>query len=132
MDLIGVIILVIILLIALAVAAAGIIFCRRRPEWYFKALGIIGFLLGIIAFLTIVIGVLTSNDPFKVIFVQIGVAVGLAISLFWVAMLIEAALYEKKDNERLLWVIIIIFTNLIGALIYLLARRPQRISETGK
>jgi hypothetical protein len=42
--------------------------------------------------------------------------------VFWIRMLIEAA----TGNTRLVWVIIIVFTHIVGALIYYFVRRPQR------
>jgi len=49
---------------------------------------------------------------------------------FWVWMLIDCATRESEQgNTKLVWVIIIVFTNFIGALIYYFVRRPQRWAE---
>ena len=49
---------------------------------------------------------------------------------FWVWMLIDCATKESEQgNTKLVWVIIIVFANFIGALIYYFARRPQRWAE---
>jgi len=54
-------------------------------------------------------------------------------AVFWVWMLIECATRESSEgNDKLVWIIIIIFTHWTGALIYLLVRRPKRIEELGK
>jgi hypothetical protein len=45
---------------------------------------------------------------------------------FWVTMLIEAATKETDPNDRLIWVLIIVLTTIIGALIYFFVRRPVR------
>jgi peptidoglycan/LPS O-acetylase OafA/YrhL len=51
--------------------------------------------------------------------------------VFWIRMLIEAATKEPDNgNTRLVWVIIIVFTQIIGALIYYFVRRPQRRWDT--
>ncbi len=54
----------------------------------------------------------------------------------WVWMLIECATKERSDpdsgNTQLIWILIIVFANLIGALIYFLVRRPERIREYGE
>ena len=48
-------------------------------------------------------------------------------------MLIDCATKETdRDNTKLVWILIIIFTHWIGALIYLLVRRPKRIAELGQ
>jgi hypothetical protein len=50
-----------------------------------------------------------------------------AMFVFWIWMLIEAATKEPDSGStRLVWVIIIVFTQIIGALIYYFVRRPQR------
>ncbi|MCP5534912.1 MAG: PLDc N-terminal domain-containing protein [Akkermansiaceae bacterium] len=46
---------------------------------------------------------------------------------FWIWMLVDCIIHEPAEgNEKLTWVIIIALTGAIGALIYLLARRPTR------
>ena len=54
---------------------------------------------------------------------------GLAL---WIWMLIECATKETdENNQRLIWVLIVALTSWIGALIYLIVRRPARIRELG-
>ena len=49
---------------------------------------------------------------------------------FSMAMLIECATKEPSEgNDKLIWLLVIIFTQLIGALIYYYVRRPQRIEN---
>ncbi len=50
----------------------------------------------------------------------------LAAFIFWIWMLVDCATKEPDNNERLVWVIIIVFTHIIGALIYFFVRRPLR------
>ena len=127
----GYVILGLMLLATLALAGAGIMIIRRRREWFFRAIGLVTALLGISTFLTLIIGIIAKYEPFVAILVQIAIAFSLCLFIFWLAMLIDCATHERDNNERLLWVLIIIFTNWIGALIYLLARRPLRIQESG-
>jgi len=128
----GYVILGLMFLASLAVAGAGIVILRRRREWFYQALGLIISLLGISVFLTLVIALLARLEPFTAIAVEIAIAFGFGIFVFWLAMLIDCATNEKDNSERLLWVLIIILTNWVGALIYLLARRPLRIKQTGR
>lgn len=45
----------------------------------------------------------------------------LIFSIFWIWMLIDVIKRDFKDpNERLIWVLVIIFTHLIGAILYYL------------
>ena len=54
-------------------------------------------------------------------------------SIFWVWMLIECATKEPNEgNDKIVWILVIIFTHVIGAAIYLFARRPQRIAKYGR
>jgi hypothetical protein len=59
-------------------------------------------------------------------------AVGVAATIFWIWMLVDCATKEPAEgNDKLTWVLIIVLTHWIGALIYLLVRRPKRIEEFG-
>jgi cytochrome c oxidase assembly factor CtaG len=59
-------------------------------------------------------------------------ALVLGASVFWVLMIIECATKEPTGgNDKLIWILIIIFTHWFGALIYYFVRRPQRIAEVG-
>ncbi len=51
-------------------------------------------------------------------------------SLFWVWMLIDCASKESSEgNTKVVWILIIVFTQIIGAAIYFFVRRPQRFAE---
>ncbi|OGE31006.1 hypothetical protein A2631_04975 [Candidatus Daviesbacteria bacterium RIFCSPHIGHO2_01_FULL_44_29] len=44
---------------------------------------------------------------------------GLAATVFWIWMLVDAIQRKFKDqSERLVWVLVIVFTHFAGALIY--------------
>ena len=54
-------------------------------------------------------------------------------TIFWVWMIVEAAtLEEKGSQDRLIWVIVTVFTHLIGAAIYFFVRRPARKAALGR
>lgn len=45
---------------------------------------------------------------------------------FWVWMLVDCVRNRRlNDNERIVWVLVIVFTHALGALIYLLAGRKK-------
>lgn len=50
----------------------------------------------------------------------------IATSVFWIWMLIVAATQERSTGEKILWVIIIIFTHILGAAIYFFVRYMPR------
>jgi len=62
-------------------------------------------------------------------FGAIGLAEGvvfLLASIFWIWMLIVAATKERSTGDKILWVIIIVLTHIIGALIYFFVRYAPR------
>jgi hypothetical protein len=55
---------------------------------------------------------------------------GLVALLFWSWMLVDCLMHETSEgNDKILWVLVIVLTNGIGALIYFFVRRPQRKRE---
>lgn len=59
--------------------------------------------------------------------------IGLLATAFWIWMLIDCATKEPgQGNDKVVWVIIIVFTQIIGALIYYFVRRPKRKAEFGE
>ena len=59
--------------------------------------------------------------------------VALLCMAFWVWMLVDCAVNEPSEgNDKLVWIAVILFTHLLGALIYFFARRPQRKAQYGK
>jgi hypothetical protein len=53
--------------------------------------------------------------------------IGLLGTLFWIWMLVDCALYEKdQGNTKIVWILIIVFTHFIGALLYLIFQRSKR------
>jgi phosphotransferase system glucose/maltose/N-acetylglucosamine-specific IIC component len=57
---------------------------------------------------------------------------GLAVTGFWIWMLIDCVSNEPSEgNDKIIWILIIIFTHGLGALIYFFVRRPERIRDYG-
>jgi len=53
--------------------------------------------------------------------------IGLALMAFWIWMLVDCATKEPSaGNDKVIWILVIIFTHWIGALIYYFVRRPER------
>ena len=54
-------------------------------------------------------------------------AVLIPASLFWIWMLVDCATNEPSEgNDKLVWTLIVLFANVLGAAAYYLVRRPQR------
>lgn len=53
--------------------------------------------------------------------------------VLWIWTLIDCINNESdQGNERVVWVVVIAAAQLIGALIYLVVRRPKRIATLGR
>ncbi len=51
----------------------------------------------------------------------------LAAFAFWIWMIVDCATNEPSTgNDKVVWIIIIVFAHVIGALIYYFVRRRQR------
>jgi hypothetical protein len=69
----------------------------------------------------------------------VGGVFGLVHGLFWLAftafmiwMIVDCALHESRvGNERLIWIIITVFVPYVGAVVYYVVRRPERIRTFG-
>ena len=59
--------------------------------------------------------------------------ISLAATAFWVWMLVDCLMKEPSEgNDKVIWALVIVFTHLLGALIYYFLRRPQRIQQYGE
>jgi hypothetical protein len=56
-----------------------------------------------------------------------------AAIIFWIWSLIDCVRHEpSQGNDKLVWVLIIVLLHWLGALLYFVVRRPQRIKEHGR
>jgi prolipoprotein diacylglyceryltransferase len=62
-----------------------------------------------------------------VIFGLLFLLVALLGFLFWLWMLVDCATNESDEgNTKIVWILIIVFTHIIGAAVYYFVRRSQR------
>lgn len=67
-----------------------------------------------------------------VIFAIVGVVAILGF-MFWLWMLVDCATNEADEgNNKVIWILIIVLLQFLGALVYCCFRRPTRIRELGK
>ncbi len=70
--------------------------------------------------------------PFFLPLPTFGVLISLAVTIFWLWMLTDCASNESSEgNDKLIWILIILFVPLFGSVIYYFIRRPQRIKAVG-
>jgi hypothetical protein len=80
-------------------------------------------------------GILTLGGLgwFWLMLLTFGSILGIGATIIWIWMLIEVLTRETNEgNTRLIWTLVIIFTHWLGALIYIFARRQERISKLGR
>jgi hypothetical protein len=53
--------------------------------------------------------------------------------VFWIWTLIDCITNEpSQGNDKIIWVLVIVFLHGLGSLLYFFVRRPQRIRDFGK
>ncbi len=58
---------------------------------------------------------------------------GIPGTIFWIWMLIDCAMNEPGGgNDKIVWIPIIVFAQVIGAAIYFFVRRPRRLARVGR
>lgn len=66
-----------------------------------------------------------------VLLIVFAALVAVAGTIFWIWMLIDCAANKRlKESERIGWIIAIVFTHLLGALIYFFAARSRKAQAT--
>ena len=127
-------ILIAVALIALSVTlvVSGIIGYRRSREAVERGFAAVAIVGGLSILATMVSGMaelLPEAALWPLLFFEMGI---LSI-LFWVWMLVDCAIKEPNaGNVKLVWVLIILFTHVLGAALYLSMRRPRRLAEVGR
>lgn len=50
----------------------------------------------------------------------------------WIWVLLDLARHEPEGSNRTTWMMVVALTGVIGALAYLIVRRPQRLVESSQ
>ncbi|QDT45740.1 hypothetical protein Pan241w_58680 [Gimesia alba] len=70
---------------------------------------------------------------FSLIFGLLSVVIGILATIFWIWMLIDCLKNEPSvGNDKIIWALVIVFLSYLGAILYYLVRRPERIKQTGQ
>ena len=55
------------------------------------------------------------------------------VSIFWIWVLIDCLVKEPSDtNDKVAWMLFILFVPPVGALVYYFIRRPERVKLVGR
>lgn len=59
--------------------------------------------------------------------------IGLALLVFWIWMLVDCLVNEPSEgSEKIAWGLVILLGNALGAALYFVIRRPERIRRFGR
>ncbi len=66
-------------------------------------------------------------------FVIGALAISALLTAFWIWMMIDCASNEPSEgNDKVVWILVVVLTGFIGALIYYFVRRPERRRRFGR
>ncbi len=71
-------------------------------------------------------GAKLSTWAFACVIFPVLFTLGLALTAFWIWMLVDCAVKEPSGSDKIVWILIIIFLHLLGAIIYLFAEKLPR------
>jgi hypothetical protein len=72
------------------------------------------------------------GSNFGIFELLIVLVIGFGGTIFWIWMIVECATKEPaQGNDKIVWILIIVLAQWIGALVYFFVRRPQRIARFG-
>ena len=81
---------------------------------------------------------MSSMAPFvgiaiaEMLFFGLMALVGLGLFVFWLMVLIDCINKEPSaGNDKVVWVLVIVLLHWVGALLYLVIRKPQRKAQYG-
>lgn len=120
----GVLAVLVILLAGIALIAAGILLLRRRDDWLASGMGVVLGMIGAGWLVALIVAWINRVDPFPVLASVMLGGVGMALFTFWAIMLAECVAVEESNSlDKLIWVLVILGANIVGALIYFFVRR---------
>jgi len=61
------------------------------------------------------------------------ILLSIAATVFWIWMLVDCLTKEPSEgNDKIIWVLVIVLLQAIGAAVYYFVRRPERIRQIGQ
>lgn len=116
----------VVLLLLLVVA---VMMLRQKDDWHLQLVGRTLFVGTVTVVVTVILGGLEVLNPTVVAYLSLA-EISLTVAAAWAIVLADAAMNEPQSgNDKVVWVIVIIFTGPLGAVLYMTLRRPQRKLE---
>jgi hypothetical protein len=61
-----------------------------------------------------------------------GQGIAVIATIFWVWVAIDCLTKEPEGNDKVAWLLFILFAPVVGALAYYFVRRPERVKATSQ
>lgn len=133
MTALGILVLIAWVVAGIAVIACGVLLFRRHMSWMVRSLALLLVTLGGAYLILLVVAFLLRWEPWSAMVAILIVGVVLAALIFWISVLADCLLHEPDNGMgKLVWVLAIVLTGVIGAAIYHFGRRPRRPLEASR
>ncbi len=131
LTIVGFLPLAVMVAVGIALIIVGVIGARRSSTLIVRGLAILAALAGFAYLVILASALLLHREPWTPLLVLAIVAVVAAAFILWVAALADCLLNEPNDGwGKLIWVLAIVFTFVVGAAIYYFGQRPRRLART--
>ncbi len=112
-----------------ALLAGGVLLYKRATDTTIRVIATAAFAAGVTIAVTILLAA-TEAISGSIAGPALLAEIALLSTVFWSVVLVDAATNESKQgNDKIVWVLIILFANLLGAILYIGVRRKRRIAE---
>ena len=127
---IGVFVVVsLIVVVCAALLAGGVLLYKRATDTTIRTIATGAIAAGVTIGITILL-VATEVISGSIAGPALIAELALVSTAFWAIVLVDAATNESKQgNDKIVWVLIILLGNLLGAVLYIGFRRKRRIAE---
>ena len=124
---------VVMLIPGIVIMAVGVVGLRRARNVMRRGLSWLAIAVGLWLEVIQVVGVVPYELPDSTLPLLAVIGFGVAGFIFWVTVLVDCLKNEtRKGTTRCTWATIIVFTLVVGALVYCLVRRPKRLAELSR
>ena len=114
--------------LTVGLVVGGVVVYRRTNEAVERRAAAVAVAAGFLVLATVVLAGVVSGSA-SVMWPLPFIQLGLLGTAFWLWMLVDCAINEPTaGNDKLIWVLIILLAQVLGAALYLLVRRPQRLA----
>jgi hypothetical protein len=106
---------------------------RRTTNRMLQILSVLAIVVGAVFLVMLAVAIGLHREPWTPMLVLVIVGVVVAAVVFWAGALADCLLNEPSDGMgKLVWVLAIVLTFVVGAAIYYLGQRPRRLRQQNR